>query len=501
MKTCVIIGGGLGGLVSGALLTKEGYKVTVLEKNAIIGGGLQTFKRRGVSFSTGMHIFGGFADGGNLKKIFDYLGVTEQITLRPTDDTAFDVVTVAEDGMTYRLPKGKDQIIAYLSSFFPEEKDNLKAYFDQLDALSKEEKLFYLNETKPDDITQFSEDFNRPFNELIDQYITNPKLKGLLTYLRPLFGGVEGTTPSYLNALLSVLHWDGTFQFVSGSQQMAEALKEEIEKAGGEVIANAEVVNIKVENHQVISVVTKDGNVYQADNYISDVHPDVLLQLADDCAFPTAFKNRISEIPETISSFKVFIKFKGQAFPYLNHANYWLDNYKVTNNLQSDNWPQSLMYVTPPVENQGNFAETMVIITEMDYKWVQPWENTLTGHRGTAYEKWKQAMTEKVLNRLERLYPNFRDNIDFIFASSPLTIRDYYGNKEGSNYGFLKDSHNLILSQMSVFTKVKNLFLTGQNVNIHGLCGVTLTAIETAEALVGHNVIVHKINNYCLNHS
>ena len=501
MKTCIIIGGGLGGLVSGALLAKEGYKVTVLEKNAIIGGGLQTFKRHGVSFPTGMHIFGGFAKGGNLRKIFDYLGVTEQITLQAMDETAFDVVTVAEDEMTYRLPKGKAQIVAYLSSYFPEEKNNLKAYFDRLDALSKEEKLFYLNETKPDDITPFSEDFNRPFNELIDNYITNPKLKGLLTYLRPLFGGVEDTTPAYLNALLSVLHWDGTFQFVGGSQQMAEALKEVIEKAGGEVIANAEVVNIKVENHQVTSVVSKNGYTYQANNYISDVHPDVLLRLVDDGAFPTAFKKRVSEIPETISSFKIFIKFKDQVFPYLNHANYWLNNYKATNSLQLDHWLQSLMYVTPPVENQGDFAETMVIITEMDYKWVQPWENTITGHRGAAYEQWKQAMTEKVLDRMERLYPDFRDRIDFVFASSPLTIRDYYGNKEGSNYGFLKDSHNLMLSQMSVYTKVKNLYLTGQNVNIHGLCGVTLTAIETVEALVGRNVLVRKINNFCLSHS
>jgi len=53
---------------------------------------------------------------------------------------------------------------------------------------------------------------------------------------------------------------------------------------------------------------------------------------------------------------------------------------------------------------------------------------------------------------------------------------------------------------MSVATKVKNLYLTGQNVNIHGLCGVTLTAIETAEALVGQNTIVCKINKFCPNH-
>lgn len=48
-KSVLIIGGGLGGLMTGALLAKEGYRITVLEKNAIIGGGLQNFCREGVS--------------------------------------------------------------------------------------------------------------------------------------------------------------------------------------------------------------------------------------------------------------------------------------------------------------------------------------------------------------------------------------------------------------------------------------------------------------------
>ena len=152
------------------------------------------------------------------------------------------------------------------------------------------------------------------------------------------------------------------------------------------------------------------------------------------------------------------------------------------------------MYYTPAIENQGEFAETMIIIGEMSFEWVKFWEDTKVGRRGEAYDQWKQKMTEKTLGFMEKLYPDFRDRIDFIMASSPLTIRDYYGNKDGSNYGFQKDSHNIMLSQMSVFTKVRNLFLTGQNVNIHGLCGVALTAIQTAEAFVGLNTIVRKIN-------
>jgi all-trans-retinol 13,14-reductase len=239
-------------------------------------------------------------------------------------------------------------------------------------------------------------------------------------------------------------------------------------------------------------VVTKKGHVYQADSYISDVHPDVLLRIIDPQAFTTAFKARIQSVPETMSSFKVFVKFKEQAFHYQNHSHFCLS--------EDDVWPQQLMFVTPPVAQQGDFAETMVLIAPMAFSEVKVWEDTRTGHRGEAYERWKQAKTDLVLDRMERLYPDFRNRIDFVFASSPLTIRDYYGNKEGSNYGFQKDSRNLMLSQMSVATKVKNLYLTGQNVNIHGLCGVTLTAIETAEALVGQNTIVCKINKFCPNH-
>ena len=487
-KTVLVIGGGLGGLVTAALLSKEGYKVTVLEKNAIIGGGLQTFKRHGVDFSTGMHIFGGFNEGGNLKQIFDYLDITDKLHLRPTDENACDVVTIAEDNTTYYLPKGKENYIKYLAEIFPEENENIRKYVEKLFELSQEEDLFYLRESSPEpNFTSLTEDFLNPYNKLIDKYIQNQKLKNLLGYLSPLFGGVEDMTPAFFNALLSVLHIGGTFQFVGGSQQMANLLKDVIENGGGKVVANEEVIKINVVNHSVTNILTNNGNVYKADNYISDVHPDVLLKIISQDAFPTAFKKRIHAIPESTSSFKVYIKFKEKVFHYINHPCYFIDN-------QID-WPKKLMYVTPPVEGQEEFAKSMIIVCMMDFSQVKRWEDTKTGHRGAEYERWKLEMTEKVIDSMECFYPDFRGSIEFSFASSPLTIRDYYGNKEGSNYGFQKDSNDLMLSQMSVFTKVKNLYLTGQNVNIHGFCGVSITAIETAEALVGHNEIVKKIKN------
>ena len=63
MKSVLIIGSGLGGLSCGVILAKNGYDVTVLEQNAVIGGCLQCFSRRGVKFETGRHFIGGGDEG------------------------------------------------------------------------------------------------------------------------------------------------------------------------------------------------------------------------------------------------------------------------------------------------------------------------------------------------------------------------------------------------------------------------------------------------------
>lgn len=495
-KTVLVMGGGLGGLLTGALLAKENYKVTILEKNAIIGGGLQTFKREGVSFPTGMHVFGGFQENGTLRKLFEYIGIMDKLSIRQMDEKANDVVMIGNDHSEYRLPKGRDNLIEYLSSIFPEEKDHLKSYMDKLYEVAQEEYLFSLQEWKNNQFDH-SEEFIMPFNQLMDRYIINPKLKALLHYTAPMFNGIDGQTPTCLHALTFMSSLDGSFQFVNGSQQMANLLAGVIEQHDGQVLSKEEVVSIKVADRKIREVVTRNGNRYQADAYISDLHPDVLLNIIDKKAFTKAFVDRLQQVKETQSCFKVYVIFKEHSFPYLNQETYFVSNYDDFLHMECNDpekWPQGFFFVTPPCENQGKYANTMVINCLMDYAWVKPWENTTVGHRGEDYEKWKATQTEKVISLMEKIYPHFRECIKSVYASSPLTIRDYYGNKQGSMYGFHRDCNNMLLSQLSVYTKVKNLFLTGQNIMFHGMYGVSMTAIETAEALVGHNEIVRKIN-------
>ena len=106
----------------------------------------------------------------------------------------------------------------------------------------------------------------------------------------------------------------------------------------------------------------------------------------------------------------------------------------------------------------------------------------------------EKERAQELLKLIGELHPGFSKCIDKIESSSPLTIRDYYGVKEGSICGFSKDCNNIALSQVPVVTKIKNLFLTGQNNNLHGICGVPLTAINTCEAILGANYVINKIN-------
>lgn len=493
----LIIGGGVGGLFTGAILAKEGHIVTVLEKNPTIGGGLQTFKYKGETFETGMHVLGGFQPGGTLNKICNYLGILDQLDIQPEDEDSFASITYLSEKKTYRMGSGRERFIEQLAKEFPSQRDNLTAYINELYSLADEVDLFYLRKGS-DRIFSHSERFFWAADELISHFIDDKRLRDLLGFMNPMYGGMAHHTPAYIHALINVLYIEGSSRFVGGSQQLADALEKIICNAGGEVLRNKMVSEIKIEDRTVQYVETTDSSKYRADRYISAIHPCALLKLTDEKAFPKSYRDRLNDIPNVYSAFTVYIIFKKDKFPFVNHTCYIQQDYGQVwthGTYDGKEWPRGFMFFTPAEKKQGEYAHKMIINSLMSFDSVRKWEDTTVGHRGADYLEWKQQHLEQVLNRMTEFYPEFRDTIDVCFASSPLTIRDFYNEKEGALYGFRKDCQNMALSQVSIYTKVSNLLLTGQNINLHGICGVPLTAINTAEAIVGEDVIIDKINN------
>jgi all-trans-retinol 13,14-reductase len=493
----VIVGGGIGGLICGCLLSKEGYKVCVLEKHYTIGGGLHVFKKNNKIFETGIHYVGGLSKGQVLTKMFSYIDVYDSIKTKDLDPEAFDVMHIGEDNVVYKFGIGEENFINGLVKYFPNERENLKRYVKSIKDLSNK---FYLFNLEPREVDMFTmeEELLQPVGKYVDSFFEDPKLRRIIAWNNSLYAGNYDKTPAYVHILITKFYLDGATRFIDGSQQLADAMVKTITDAGGHVFTKKEVVNFDVVDKKVNAVITKNGERFEAENYISAIHPATTLDMIDPSQVQKSYKNRICGLKNTTSVFTVFLTFHENMFPYLNHNYYFSESYDAVWNATTytpETWPQGLMLLTPPTSGENKFAEKMIVNCIMNFEDVKPWENTTTGNRGENYIQFKEHCTEKVMKIVERIFPDIRKSIKHISSSSPLTIRDYTGSKDGSLYGIEKDCNNMMHSHIVPRTKINNLYLTGQNINLHGIIGVALSSILTAGEFVGVNHLINRINS------
>ena len=97
----IIIGSGLGGLMTALILAKEGKKVAVLEQNKQFGGNLQTFLRQGILFDTGVHYVGSLDKGQTLYSYFSYAGILPYLDLERMPQEGFDYICFGQEQIDY----------------------------------------------------------------------------------------------------------------------------------------------------------------------------------------------------------------------------------------------------------------------------------------------------------------------------------------------------------------------------------------------------------------
>jgi all-trans-retinol 13,14-reductase len=96
---------------------------------------------------------------------------------------------------------------------------------------------------------------------------------------------------------------------------------------------------------------------------------------------------------------------------------------------------------------------------------------------------------------IEKDFPGINKAVKNIYTSSPLTYRDYTGTWEGSVYGIQKDYNNPLRTLILPRTHLKNLLFTGQNINVHGVVGVTIGAFLTCSELLGKKYLMDKMHD------
>ena len=137
----------------------------------------------------------------------------------------------------------------------------------------------------------------------------------------------------------------------------------------------------------------------------------------------------------------------------------------------------------------------------MNYSEMAAWsetKNIIPNHkndRGEGYEEFKERKSNQMLKALYARLPEVEDNIETYYSSTPLTYRDYIGSRDGTLYGIAKDYRDPLKTFISPKTKVPNLLLTGQNLNLHGVLGVTVSSVVTCTELLGQQYLVKKIRS------
>ena len=493
----VIIGSGLGGLVCGAILSKEGYKVCILEKNRQIGGNLQTFVRDRVIFDSGVHYIGGLDKCQNLHQIFQYLGIMDQLKLQRMDLDAFDVVLFNDDEREFKMAQGYDRFIESLVRQFPDEREAIVRYCDAIKNVCQKFPLYNLRSGTYFEKMDTVETGARAF---IESLTTNETLRQVLAGSNMLYAGVSDKTPFYVHALVLNSYIESSWKCVDGGSQIARLLTKVIRNNGGIIRKHAKVTRIFEADNAVQYVELEDGERVYGERFISNIHPVKTLELVDSALIRPVYRNRLKSLENSISVFVLNIVLKKNSYPYINRNFYVYDTKDVWGCMEYDDesWPKNYALFFSASSKSGGFAEGATLMAYMKYEEVAQWADTFNtdsheNDRGESYRDFKKRKAEKLLDLMEVKFPAFRKHIHAYYAATPLSFRDYIGTDDGSMYGIAKDFNDPWRTFLSPRTKIGNLFFTGQNLNLHGILGVTFSALVTCAELLGWEAVVGKI--------
>jgi all-trans-retinol 13,14-reductase len=496
----VIIGSGLGGLESAYILSREGYKVLVLEKNRQLGGSLQIFVRDKAIFDTGIHYIGGLDEGQNLNQSFRYFGIMDKLQLHKMDMNAFDIITFDNDPVEYRHAQGYDNFVEQLSMQFPKERENLKTYAEKIREVCD---YFPLYQLKEDDAPILGTKYlDVDTRDWIAAITPDVKLQNVLAGSNPLYAGEGSKTPIYVHALVVNTYIESSYKCVDGGAQIERLLTKNIKAMGGEIRNYAEVTRIVEKDGLVTHVELKDGERIEGKHFISNIHPATTMNILESDKIKKAYRNRLQSLENSSSAFIVDIALKPNTFEYRNsnYYHYRRNDVWTSMRMMGKDWPDGYCVFIPKSSRSDKYADSMTILGYMQYEEVKQWENTFAtipkhrDSRGQEYEDFKINRAERIIDEVAKKFPNLRSCIKSYTSSTPLTYRDYIGARDGGLYGIAKDYRDPLKTFISPKTKIPNLFFTGQNLNMHGVLGVTVGAIRTCGEFVGQNYLVRKIN-------
>ncbi len=505
----IVIGSGIGGLTAAAALAKVAKKrVLVLERHYTAGGFTHTFRRPGYEWDVGVHYIGEVSDPeSDVRRIFDF--VTDGQLEWADMGEVYDRVVLPD--RSYDFVKGRDAFREKMQEYFPKERRAIDLYIDRIEKTAKKANLFFAEKGVPGPIsTLFGGLMRRPLlkearhttREVLEDRTSDQELIGVLTAQWGDYGLPPAQSSFFIHALIANHYIEGAAYPVGGASRIAATMLPVIENAGGEVITNAEVDEILIDDGKAVGVKLTDGHELWAPFVISDAGARNTIErlLPVETAQARGLRSKLDGVQPSSAHLSLYVGLDATDSELgLGKTNLWVyPTLQHDQNMQrfSDDRsaPLPFVYLSFPSAKDPEFEQrhpghaTIEAVTMIPYDGFEPWEQTGWKKRGADYDALKSDFKERLLETLYEQCPSARGRVEVAELSTPLSTRNFANHQRGEIYGLTSTPARFEQRWLRPRTPIKGLFLTGADVASLGVTGALMGGILCSSAVLLRDV-------------
>lgn len=478
----VIIGAGIGGLMTANLLAQAGLKTLMVEQHYVVGGYCSAFNRKRFHFDAASHFYPLLGNHDSMTgKLLDRLEIpTKWVKMNPVDHFHFP------DGTRYSVPADYDQYLRELKEMFPEERENLDAFFKEVKTLYLLGLLVYFRGKETERLDPYK---GQTLREALDRHFTSKKLKLLLTADCPHWGSPPRRISYVFDSMLRLSYFLGNYYPKGGSQAFADDLAARFEQQGGDILLRADVRRIVVEKGKVRGIEIDHGPEKKRRRSI--VKSPVVVSNADIAQTASRLlgeehvgKEYIDHLKKFRTSYPCYLMHIGlndtreeelyEAQGY--HWRHWDPEEFGTTGLKFKFFVPTIF--DPTIAPKGSQIVIIQKAMEVDFDSVTDW----TAH--------KEEVDKMVMRNLNRMMPWFSKRIAVRMSASAMTSHRYTLNQSGSMLGWEMAPDQLGRDRPGVHGPLDGLYYTGHWTQPGGgITPVIVSAIRVAEAITSKVVL------------
>jgi phytoene dehydrogenase-like protein len=500
----VVIGSGIGGLTTAALLSELGLRVAVFEQHYTAGGCTHSYEREGYEWDVGVHYVGDMGAATMSARLMNFLtdGGVQWAPMAQNYDRFFI------GDRHYDAMAGREAYRENLAACFPGEAKAIDRYLELQAEVSRGMRTLALGRTLPPWLAavvrpylawQLPRRLRRTTWEVLSELTEDRELIAVLTGQWGDLGLPPKRSAFIMQALISRHYLHGGYYPVGGAWRIAESILPRIRAGGGEVFTYARAKQISIRDGRATGIVMNDDTKIDSGCVISGAGvTNTLTRLLPESALRASGYDRLlAGVKPSIGHLCVYVGLKGTAEEHaLPRTNYWIyqdnDCDAAVDRFSADpRQPFPAVYISFPSAKDPDFERrhpgrsTIEIVAPAPYEMFEKWSGTTWGKRGEDYEALKHALGERLLEYLYQRLPHLRGQIDYWEISTPLSMQWFGGWERGELYGLDHDPQRFRQKWLRPQTRIPGLWLTGQDIMSCGVTGAMMGGMACASAIAG----------------